>query len=56
MFFSSCRHVVIDGAEMLIKAPSLNFEGIMSKRVNSVYRSERWQGWVKTPCQYANLN
>jgi bifunctional non-homologous end joining protein LigD len=47
------QHVVeIDGPTMWAHAHGINVEGIVSKRLDSPYRSARSDDWIKTPCQY----
>ena len=41
------EHLVGDGQEMFEHAARLNFEGIVSKRADAPYRSERTEAWVK---------
>ncbi|MGH6924523.1 MAG: DNA ligase D [Propylenella sp.] len=40
-------HVVGHGAEFFKQASEMQLEGVVSKRVNSAYRSERTKTWVK---------
>ena len=40
-------HVVGHGTEFFEQASKMKLEGVVSKRVNSVYRSERSKTWVK---------
>ena len=39
-----------DGGEMFAHACKLNFEGIISKKVDAPYRSERSDAWIKVKC------
>jgi bifunctional non-homologous end joining protein LigD len=48
LFYSD--HVVGDGAETFAHACSMKLEGIVSKRANAPYRSERTQSWRKVKC------
>jgi bifunctional non-homologous end joining protein LigD len=41
------RHLVGDGQRMFEHAAKLNFEGIVSKRADAPYKSERGEAWVK---------
>ncbi|WP_346347278.1 hypothetical protein [Bradyrhizobium sp. dw_411] len=41
------EHLIGDGQEMFEHAAKQNFEGIVSKRADAPYRSERNQGWIK---------
>jgi bifunctional non-homologous end joining protein LigD len=41
------EHLTGDGQEMFEHAAKLNFEGIVSKRADAPYRSERTEGWLK---------
>lgn len=41
------EHLIGDGQEMFEHAAKLNFEGIVSKRADAPYRSERTEGWLK---------
>ena len=41
------EHLTGDGQEMFEHAAKLNFEGIISKRADAPYRSERTEAWVK---------
>lgn len=40
-------HMETDGAEMFEAARRMNLEGIVSKRVDAPYRSDRTEGWLK---------
>lgn len=41
------EHLVGDGQQMFDHAAKLNFEGIISKRADAPYRSERNENWLK---------
>ena len=41
------EHLIGDGQEMFEHAAKLNFEGIISKRADAPYRSERTEAWLK---------
>jgi bifunctional non-homologous end joining protein LigD len=41
------EHLTGDGQEMFEHASRLNFEGIVSKRADAPYRSDRNEGWLK---------
>jgi bifunctional non-homologous end joining protein LigD len=41
------EHLTGDGQEMFDHAAKLNFEGIVSKRADAPYRSERTEAWLK---------
>ena len=41
------EHLVGDGQEMFEHAAKLNWEGIISKRADAPYRSERTESWLK---------
>ena len=41
------EHLTGDGQEMLEHAAKLNWEGIVSKRADAPYRSERTEAWLK---------
>jgi hypothetical protein len=41
------EHLTGDGQEMFEHAAKLNFEGIVSKRADAPYRSERAEAWLK---------
>ena len=41
------EHLVGDGQKMFEHAVKLNWEGIISKRANAPYRSERTESWLK---------
>jgi bifunctional non-homologous end joining protein LigD len=48
------EHLVGDGQEMFRHAAKLNWEGIISKRADAPYRSERTESWLKiktTQCE-----
>jgi bifunctional non-homologous end joining protein LigD len=40
-------HLIGDGQEMFEHAAKLNFEGIVSKKADAPYKSERTEAWVK---------
>ena len=42
----------MDGPTVWAHAHKINVEGIVSKVINSPYRSVRGTDWIKTPCQY----
>jgi bifunctional non-homologous end joining protein LigD len=42
----------IDGPTLWAHAHNVNVEGIISKRAQSPYRSQRGEDWIKTPCEY----
>lgn len=44
------EHVVTDGNEVFAHACKLNFEGIISKKADAPYRSERRDAWIKVKC------
>ena len=46
------EHFEADGPTVWAHAHKINVEGIVSKRINSPYRSARSGTWIKTPCQY----
>jgi bifunctional non-homologous end joining protein LigD len=46
------EHFDADGPTVLAHAHRINVEGIVSKRIDSPYRSARGGNWIKTPCQY----
>jgi bifunctional non-homologous end joining protein LigD len=46
------EHFEADGPTVWAHAHRINVEGIVSKRVDSPYRSARGGDWIKTPCQY----
>lgn len=48
LFYS--EHFEMSGAEMLAHACKLNWEGIISKRIDAPYRSERTGSWLKVKC------
>jgi bifunctional non-homologous end joining protein LigD len=41
------EHLVGDGQKMFEHAAKLNWEGIISKRADAPYRSERNENWLK---------
>jgi bifunctional non-homologous end joining protein LigD len=41
------EHLIGDGQEMFEHAAKLNFEGIVSKRADAPYRSDRTEAWLK---------
>jgi bifunctional non-homologous end joining protein LigD len=41
------EHLVGDGQEMFEHAAKLHWEGIVSKRPDAPYKSERWEAWLK---------
>lgn len=43
-------HLEGDGARLFEHASKLNFEGIISKKADAPYRSERGDAWVKVKC------
>jgi bifunctional non-homologous end joining protein LigD len=51
LLYSEHTEVEIDGPTMWQHAHKIN-EGIVSKRIDSPYRSARGEDWIKTPCQY----
>ena len=46
------EHFEADGPTVWGHAHKINVEGIVSKRIDSSYRSARGGDWIKTPCQY----
>ena len=46
------EHFEMDGPTVWAHAHKINVEGIVSKVINSPYRSVRGTDWIKTPCQY----
>ena len=46
------EHFEADGPTVWAHAHKFNVEGIVSKRIDSPYRSARGGDWIKTPCQY----
>ena len=48
IFYSD--HVVGNGAEILARACDMDLEGIVCKRANAPYRSERSKSWLKVKC------
>ncbi|WP_375312845.1 non-homologous end-joining DNA ligase [Bradyrhizobium sp. A5] len=44
------EHMATSGAEMFAAAAKLNWEGIVSKRADAPYRSDRNEGWLKIKC------
>jgi bifunctional non-homologous end joining protein LigD len=49
LFFSD--HVIGNGGETYRQACEMKLEGIVSKRAEAPYRSERTKGWLKTKCK-----
>ncbi len=49
------EHFEADGPTVWAHAHKINVEGIVSKRINSPYRSTRSGNWIKTPCQYSEM-
>jgi bifunctional non-homologous end joining protein LigD len=50
------EHLVGDGQKMFEHAAKLNWEGIISKRADAPYRSERNEAWLQTrPCRTASF-
>ncbi len=45
------EHVTGNGAQVLASACTLGLEGIISKRVDAPYISERTRSWIKTKCR-----
>jgi len=41
------EHLTVDGQKMFEHAAKLNWEGIISKRADAPYRSERSENWLK---------
>lgn len=41
------EHLIGDGQQMFVHAAKLNWEGIISKRADAPYRSERNENWLK---------
>jgi bifunctional non-homologous end joining protein LigD len=52
LLYSEHTEAEIDGPTMWQHAHKINVEGIVSKRIDSPYRSARGEDWIKTPCQY----
>jgi len=50
LFYSD--HVSGNGAAMLQHVCEMNLEGIISKRTNAPYRSERTRSWLKSKCGF----
>ena len=50
LFYSD--HVVGNGAAMLQHVCEINLEGIVSKRADAPYRSERTKAWLKAKCGF----
>jgi len=50
LFYSD--HVVGHGGDMLRKVCEMGLEGIISKRADAPYRSERSKGWLKSKCEW----
>ncbi len=50
LFYSD--HVVGSGAAMLQHVCEINLEGIVSKRADSPYRSDRTKAWLKSKCGF----
>lgn len=48
LFYSD--HVVGHGGDMLAKVCAMGLEGIISKRADATYRSDRGKSWLKTKC------
>jgi len=46
------EHFEADGPTVWAHAHRINVEGIVSKRIDSPYRSAPGADWIKTPCQY----
>jgi bifunctional non-homologous end joining protein LigD len=46
------EHFEADGPTVWACAHKINVEGIVSKRIDSAYRSRRGGDWIKTPCEY----
>ncbi|MGH6675588.1 MAG: non-homologous end-joining DNA ligase [Xanthobacteraceae bacterium] len=49
------EHFESDGPTVWAHAHKINVEGIVSKRIDSPYRSTRGMDWIKTPCQYREI-
>ena len=49
------EHFEADGPTVWAHAHKINVEGIVSKRIDSPYRSIRGGNWIKTPCQYREI-
>ena len=43
-------HVVGHGADMLDRVCAMGLEGIISKRADATYRSDRGKAWLKAKC------
>jgi ATP-dependent DNA ligase len=39
------------GEVLFLARPAMNLEGIVSKRISSLYRSGRFDGWRKMKCK-----
>ncbi len=50
LFYSD--HVVGHGGDMLKHVCEMGLEGIISKRADAPYRSERSKGWLKSKCEW----
>ncbi|MEQ8695162.1 MAG: DNA ligase D [Bauldia litoralis] len=50
LFYSD--HVVGHGGEMFANVCKMGLEGIVSKRADSVYRSDRSKSWLKSKCGF----
>ena len=48
MFYS--QHFDVDAEELFESASRMNLEGIISKKRNAPYRSDRTESWVKVKC------
>ncbi len=46
------EHFNADGPTVWAHAHKINVEGIVSKHIDSLYRSARGHDWIKTPCRY----
>jgi bifunctional non-homologous end joining protein LigD len=44
------EHMLTDGNEMFAASCKLEFEGIISKNAEALYRSDRNEGWLKVKC------
>jgi bifunctional non-homologous end joining protein LigD len=49
------EHFEAEGPTVWAHAHKINVEGIVSKRIDSSYRSARGGDWIKTPCQYREM-
>jgi bifunctional non-homologous end joining protein LigD len=45
----------VDGPNIWTNVHGVNVEGIVSKRIDSCYRSQGGDDWIKTPCQYREV-